>query len=210
MMLYWDRRIESFGPEKAFLPMTINGALRDDYEALKLGSFKILPSRGAMGRRIAVNDTALQFQGAQEKGISRESMHRITWYISHAALEDDETTQRHGVIYLVEGKGTNVFKVDNKLSKMNQRAAKGAIPIRMSCFHLVHPPAVLSVVWPLLKKIMSKRLLNRIRLHYGSNERILDELAKCEIPADAIPVENGGTLEFDFVGWLEKRKEEGK
>mmetsp|Transcript_26286 Transcript_26286/g.40321 ORF Transcript_26286/g.40321 Transcript_26286/m.40321 type:complete len:210 (+) Transcript_26286:46-675(+) len=209
MMLYWDRRIESFGPVKAFLPMTIDGALKDDYEALKLGSFSILPSRGAMGRRIALIVTAREVQ-AEKLKISRESMHRITWYMAHAALEDDEATQRHGLIYLVESKDTNVFKVDNKLSKMNQRAAKGAIPLRISCFHLVHPPAVMSVIWPVIKQIMSKRLLNRIRLHYGSDERVLRDLAKCEIGADAVPVDSGGTLEFDFEGWLENRKKEGK
>jgi hypothetical protein len=101
-------------------------------------------------------------------------------------------TQKHGLVYLIESKNVNVLKVDNKLSKMNQRAAKGAIPVRMSCFHMVHPPAMIGVLWPLVKRFLSKRLLKRMKIHYSSSDDdILSQLAAFEITKDAVPVGSG-------------------
>ena len=36
---YWNRRIEIFGDERAFCPMTLGGALIDDGDALGTGEF---------------------------------------------------------------------------------------------------------------------------------------------------------------------------
>jgi hypothetical protein len=120
-------------------------------------------------------------------------------------------TQKHGLVYLIESKNVNVLKVDNKLSKMNQRAAKGAIPVRMSCFHMVHPPAMIGVLWPLVKRFLSKRLLKRMKIHYSSSDDdILSQLAAFEITKDAVPVGSGGTLPFDPKGWIEARRDQEK
>lgn len=134
--------------------------------------------------------------------------HRLNLFPS--ALEDVET-QKHGLVYVVESQNTSILKVDNKLSKMNQRAAKGAIPVRMSSFHIIHPPAVLSIVWPFVKRILSKRLLNRTKVHYGtSNEDILSQLQGYEIMKDGLPIESGGTLKFDAKAWSAARRAQGK
>jgi hypothetical protein len=49
---YWTRRRELFGPDKFHLPMTIDGALRDDADALEAGVFSIVPKHDASGRPI--------------------------------------------------------------------------------------------------------------------------------------------------------------
>jgi hypothetical protein len=49
---YWQRRRELFGPEKYALPLTIDGALRDDRVALEVGHWIILPEPDNFGRTI--------------------------------------------------------------------------------------------------------------------------------------------------------------
>lgn len=128
----------------------------------------------------------------------------------YIALEDLET-QKHGLVYLIESRNANILKVDNKLSKMNQRAAKGAIPVRMTCFHMVHPPALMGILWPLVKRFLSKRLLKRMKIHYASSDDdILIQLAEFEITKETVPVESGGALPFDPKGWIEARRDQEK
>ena len=40
---YWAHRKKVFGPEKFFLPLTQDGALRDDHAALRIGLHQMLP-----------------------------------------------------------------------------------------------------------------------------------------------------------------------
>ena len=49
---YWNKRKETFGPEKYFLPLDIEGALKDDRVALEVGHWIILPKPDNHGRTI--------------------------------------------------------------------------------------------------------------------------------------------------------------
>lgn len=80
-------RIESFGLEKAFLPMTQEGALKDDWKAIEYGFFNVLPSKAAMGRGIAYLNMNLEIAAGMDKSITRESMHRAVWYLVHAGTD---------------------------------------------------------------------------------------------------------------------------
>jgi hypothetical protein len=44
--LYCENRVDLFGPTKAFLPMiTLDGAMKDDLEALSYGYIRTVPSQ---------------------------------------------------------------------------------------------------------------------------------------------------------------------
>lgn len=87
-MNYWTRRIESFGPDKAFLPMTQEGALKDDWKALEYGFFSVIPGKnGAMGRGLVYVNMNREVAAAEDKSVSRDSMHRATWYLIHVGKQ---------------------------------------------------------------------------------------------------------------------------
>lgn len=93
MIEYWDKRLELFGPEKAFLPLTLDGVLSDDEVALGVGFVRILPITVDPGGRKSI----MAEPGRQDLSkYTRESMVRAVWYIMHTILEstddDDETT----------------------------------------------------------------------------------------------------------------------
>lgn len=49
---YWIKRKEVFGHEKYFLPLTVDGALKDDHVALEVGHWIILPKPDNHGRTV--------------------------------------------------------------------------------------------------------------------------------------------------------------
>ena len=57
-MDYWDRRLKVFGPDKYALPLTLNGAMRDDIQAVKAGFLTLLPVTDVKGRAILYTDSA--------------------------------------------------------------------------------------------------------------------------------------------------------
>ena len=49
---YWEHRLKTFGPEKWHLPLTLKGAMRYDWDALRVGAKSLLPCKDTFGRAI--------------------------------------------------------------------------------------------------------------------------------------------------------------
>ena len=83
-----------FGQDKAFLPMTLDGALKDDHISLGVGFARlVVPAKDPAGRSIIFADPSK----LDSTKYDRESMVRATWYVMHAALESVDA-QKMGVV----------------------------------------------------------------------------------------------------------------
>jgi hypothetical protein len=201
---YWDKRVEVFGPEKAFMPLTLSKALKDDMVALSTGFFSLTGTKDASGRSIIFIDPSKQ----DKSKYPRESMCRAMWYILHAALED-EVTQKLGVINVAFPHHAKFSQMDRSLCKMNMESLKGCIPARQSGFHICHPPSFVSVLLPILKSFMGERMRKRIKLHSGSTEKVMKHIAAFGLPKDSMPTDLGGEAVVDHLSWLDHRRTSG-
>uniref|UniRef100_A0A7S3L0N6 CRAL-TRIO domain-containing protein n=1 Tax=Amphora coffeiformis TaxID=265554 RepID=A0A7S3L0N6_9STRA len=133
---YWDKRVEICGPEKAFLPLTLDGALRDDEVALKIGFVNYLAGcSDPHGRAILY-----VLPGNQDKTkYTRESMGRAVWYVIHAALEEMPEAQKHGIIFMAHPAGAKLAQFDRAMMKVVLSAIQGTLPVRLSAFHICQP-----------------------------------------------------------------------
>lgn len=131
--------MEAFGSDKAFLPLTQEGALRDDAYALQNGFVRLTGTQGAGGRNIIFCDPSLQ-----DFKYSQESMLRAIWYIFHAALEGEKgvDTQKRGFIFIVFPYNATLHHLDRKLSKLMVSGVQGCLPRK--CFPSVLSTEVLS------------------------------------------------------------------
>ena len=204
MISYWDKRVEVFGEDKAFLPLTLEGALKDDEVALNMGFIQSTEHADAAGRRIILGDPSK----LKKELYTRDSMVRAFWYTVHAALED-EMTQKRGIILLLYPHRAHVSQFDRKLVSMNAASIKGCLPVRVGAFHICHPPAFFTVVFPVLNFFLGKRLRARIKVHTGSETHILETLARYGISKESVPSDLGGDVKLDQKKWLEMRKESG-
>lgn len=57
-MQYWDKRVEIFGPEKAFQPLTLSKALSGDEETFDLGAITLPGTCDPSGRSIVYYNPA--------------------------------------------------------------------------------------------------------------------------------------------------------
>lgn len=203
MAAYWDKRLEIFGPEKAFMPLTLDGALRDDMVALELGLIRIVPEKSDPGGRLCLFfDPSRQ----DKTKYSTFSMTRAMWYVIHQALED-ETSQKKGLIMVGYAGKVQFSQVDRNLQQHIIGSLRGCIPMRMSAMHMCHPPSFFRLVFPIIKVFMGERLRKRMNLHSGSNEHVLSRLEdKFGLSRDKLPSELGGGIELDHMTWLEQRR----
>jgi hypothetical protein len=206
MVAYWEKRLEVFGSERAFLPLTLTSGILTDHDmvALRIGFVRTLPEKVDPGdRTILFADPSRQ----DHKLYDTINMVRATWYMLHAALEDDDT-QRKGIIMMVYPHNAKLAQFDRNLAKQVMGGIKGCLPVRLTALHVCHPPAFFQIVFPILKLLFGTRLRERIQIHYGSQEHVLERLeTKFGLSRTKLPRDLGGSVTLDHHKWLDDRTE---
>lgn len=207
MLKYWDKRVEIFGEEKAFLPMTLDGALKDDITSLRIAYIQSTHLKDDGGRIIMFLDPG---RLPKDGSYDRLSMTRAFWYSLHSVLEDEEV-QKKGCVIIGHPKNAP-HPPDFKMMRMKIGSLQGCIPIRVGAIHICHPPVFFKVVWPVIRMIMNKVMKKRVHVHSGKDEEVMKKLKeKYAIEKHMIPTDmSGGELVLDEAKWLEERRGAGK
>ena len=122
-------------------------------------------------------------------------------------LEGNETAQKVGIVVVGYPHHAKLSYLDRKLMKMNVESLSGCIPVRLGGFHICHPPWFFGkVAFPLMKLVMPERMRKRVRVHVGSEEKVLKELEEVGMGREVLPSEIGGDVVLDNDGWMQERK----
>ena len=208
---YWEKRVEICGPEKAFQPLTLaaDGPLHDDGDtALAIGFLNYVEGPAdAAGRGVLV-----VFPGHQDRTqYTRPAMARAAWYIIHALLDSSPTVQKHGLLFLAHPHGAKFGQFDRALMKIMLGSIQGALPVRLSAFHICQPPPFFKIILPIAKLFMTERTKKRLNVHFGSPAEICHKLTNTfGMHKECIPEALGGTLTIDMAAWVAQRRAEGK
>ncbi len=99
------------------------------------------------------------------------------------------------MVVIVYPHRANISIIDRKLLKMNMESISGCLPIRVGGFHVCHPPWFFGkIVYPLMKVIMPSHMSKRIRVHVGSEEKVLATLQQFGMEKDVLPSDIGGDV----------------
>ena len=187
---YWNTRIEVFGEERAFLPITLDGAMKDDGAAIQMKYLQVATETDQDGRAILLFDF-----NAESGEVSSESLLRVVWYQAHVALTQ-ESCQKRGVVVYVR----NLDRMSDwrpSLSKQITAAGRGILPVRVAGLHFMQPPTFLSVIMSVMKPLVGKKLRHRFYTHSGSIDDILESLSRFGLGTkEKLPVNFGGQLMF--------------
>ena len=200
LVAYWQLRLDTFGTHRAFLPMTIDGAIRDDVaDMIQHCVIHVLPLTDTSGR-------ALLFYQPSRRNLAAfplEQEGRALFYLFDS-LTVDPTIRRAGFVGVADYRNVSRSQISTKQQR-HMKALFEVMPIRIRSCHICHPSPVLSYAYPILKYILGRNIRLRTRLHSGTEQYVLHELASCSLPRQCLPQELGGEVSLNFAQWVANR-----
>lgn len=204
---YWDKRVAVFGPDRAFLPLTLCQAVRPDRVALEQNFARVSHEPDKDKRSYLFLDPSKQQIGTY----APESMVRAMWYFIHALLSEDELVQKKGLICVCFPPHASFRQFDRYLVRQMLASVQGCLPVRFSAFHICHPGRFFRVLFPIAQVFMTKRTKKRILVHAGTFEHVLDQmLSRFGFDKADLPSEIGGERKLDVKMWLAERERQRK
>mmetsp|Transcript_15258 Transcript_15258/g.33114 ORF Transcript_15258/g.33114 Transcript_15258/m.33114 type:complete len:329 (-) Transcript_15258:90-1076(-) len=232
---YWNRRIELFGENRSFKPLHLggDGALSSTHSSsdnsehdkpnsededmvqytlkgLYLGFIRPTETHDAGGRVILFIDPSRLAGYDKNNNDERLGVARALWYVLHNLIEGNDSVQKLGMIAVVYPHHFKKSLIDRKLMKMNMESISGCVPIRMGGFHICHPPWFFGkIIFPIMKMVMPERMRKRVRVHSGSEEKVLGNLKEFGLSQEVLPSEIGGDVILDTDLWIQEMKSRG-
>ena len=215
---YWNKRVEFFGEERAYKPITAESFYENnEQQTLELGACQLI--HRPKPTRISDDGTAIRDDGRSIIWIeamkldptkySRQAGYRAVWYFFHALLED-ELVQQRGFICLCSCAHFSNKNRDPVATRTLLPSLQGCMPIRFSVLHICHPTPILRIASRIFLIFAPERLRKRCLMHSGTVEHVVFTLeSKYHISRAHIPTEMGGNLELDVMKWIQERRAAG-
>ena len=200
---YWNARLEVFGPDRCFLPMTLTGAMRG--EAVNATNHRImqrLPGTDTSGR--AVLFFCPYRRALAEYSAEQEAM--FAFYLLETVMEYADM-RRRGIVLLIDARDYHSKHECWRFTVLLQNIFD-SIPMHRRACHICHPSKVFYfLIFPVMKRFVRKSSRLRLRVHDGSTSRVLMNLAGYGLPRDRLPTEVGGSVILDMKQWIVNRLE---
>mmetsp|Transcript_2840 Transcript_2840/g.6577 ORF Transcript_2840/g.6577 Transcript_2840/m.6577 type:complete len:604 (+) Transcript_2840:136-1947(+) len=198
---YWEYRLEVFGPYRCFLPLTLNGAMKDEVTNLMFWRVhQPMPVTDTAGRAV------LYFCPGRRnfEVYSVEQDFMALLYLLEIFIEDPDL-RRRGVVSIIDGSTTQRNSFSGKLKRYSN-LLESVVPIRFRAFHLCYPsPVFFYLIIPVMKRFLPRSFRLRMKIHYGSEAKVLADLENYCLPKDRLPVELGGSVVLDMQQWVMDR-----
>ena len=198
---YWEYRSSLFG-DLSYQPMTLSGAMKEEARNLATRKvFQLMPVKDTSGRAIIfISPDRRNFA---EYSVRQEA--QALWYLLEVSMEDP-AVRRAGVVIVVDGRNLQKKHYSRKM-KLLVQVMGSVMPVRVRGIHLCYPSKVAYfVMYPVLKQILGRHFRLRFKMHFGTQEKVLRDLAEgyC-LPTDRLPVELGGTIALSMDQFLANR-----
>ena len=198
---YWEYRSSLFG-DLCYRPMTLSGAMKEEASNLATRKvFQLMPVKDTSGRAIIFISPALR--NFAEYSVRQEA--QALWYLLEVCVKDP-AVRRAGVVIVADGRNLQKKHYSRKM-KLLVQVMGSVMPVRVRGIHLCYPSKVAYfVMYPVLKQILGRHFRLRFKMHFGTQQKVLRDLAEgyC-LPIDRLPVEFGGTITLNMDQFLANR-----
>jgi hypothetical protein len=200
---YWKMRVEMYGEERAFLPLTVDSLTEKEKDQLRMGAVNVIERDD--GRNFVFIDPS----NIDMKVYDRTCSLRAIMYVFHALLEDEEVSKR-GLVFVGFPQNAKMSQTDKGLVRELSKAIKGCLPARLSAYHVCQPPFFFRAIFSVVVFFVGKRLKQRFLIHTGSEQTVLDDLQrKYSFKPEHLPAQIGGNFNPDPIAWISKRQAAG-
>ena len=202
MAAYWTHRVQLFGPARAFLPMTVSGALKD--EAVNMSDrhlWAMVPCVDAAGRSILYHTPGRR----DFSQYSFEQEMQAMWYLFETVIEN-ATSRKAGVVILSDLRNYTINSYSLKIATLFFPLLS-VLPTRVRAIHLCYPNPIVNALLPLTKRFMTRSLRLRLVVHEPSPITLCSSLNRYCFPADRIPADLGigGSVVISHSSWVVNR-----
>lgn len=127
------------------------------------------------------------------------------WYFLETIIEE-ERLRKHGFVILADMRNYDRSRSSKKTIQLFTRMVS-FMPIELMGCHLCYPNAITHhLLFPLIKKLISRSIRLRFKSHHGTPSKILTELSGFCLPVDRVPVDMSGMLAVNAPEWVMKRQ----
>ena len=199
---YWKVRVATFGPERAFVPMTLAGAMQDEVQGMiKHCPWCLMPDTDLSGRKILFLDAARRNFAC----FSEDQEARALFYLLDI-LAFDPSARASGFVFLSSTRNIDRKSFSFRILKFFRHLTEAVVPIRYRGFHLCFPsPVFYYVIFPVMRRVLGKDYRLRTKLHYGNEGEVIQSLEKYRFNKARLPKVVGGFREMDYGQWVAER-----
>jgi hypothetical protein len=117
------------------------------------------------------------------------------FYAVMTCLTYTPTAQSHGIVICNSMKSASLFTMNSEFRAMLSQGINHALPVRVHRAFIANEPFIFgSIMWPILKNLLSKKIRERMVVVGKVYDAVLADL-----PAAAVPPEMGGTRAPDIA-----------
>ena len=202
MCEYWKVRVAAFGPERAFLPMTLAGAMQDEVQGMiKHCPWCLMPDADLSGRKILFLDAARRNFAC----FSEDQEARSLFYLLDI-LAFDPSARASGFVFLASTRNVDRKSFSFRILKFSRHLTEAVIPMRFRGFHICFPsPVFYYDIFPVMRRILGKDYRLRMKLHCGNEGEVIQSLEQYRFSKARLPKVVGGFCELDYGQWVAGR-----
>ena len=113
----------------------------------------------------------------------------------------------NGVVVILWHKHTTLWDYDSKVYDRMLRFFADCWPVRIVSCQICCPPwYYVRMVKPIIFAVSDKHIRSRFVIHSIPESQLLKALARYGILKDMLPVDMGGTIEFNQSEWIANRR----
>jgi CRAL/TRIO domain len=218
---YWMKRYTLFGPDRAFLPITIANLTMDEIKLLQYQLINTIPSTNNSNNHHHHHSTTDELNNSTDETrslfyvdfgkfvksqMSIEVLLRVVWYMFHTLIDDIDIQQK-GIIYIGNAKGHRLSQLPSRsFFKSCTDYTQGCIPLRMSAFHVVNPPTLVKYIFPICSMFFKEHIRQRFMIHSEREDKLTQMFdTSYNIPSHRLPTSMGGTYNMNLQQWINNR-----
>ena len=201
--LYWESRLEIFGPIKYLQRMTLTEAFKDDWVAIEHGVACILPHLDASGRMILYVEP--HRRSSTQHTYSPQSLLRAFWYLMEVLSNSSGSSK--GFVSVTWCKNATIWDYDHYVYPRLARLQDSAFPIQQVGAHTCSTSFISRrIIDPVISALLSKdRRLRRV-FHGVVETEIVGVLEEYGILESMLPTTMGGLVQLSQSEWMTQRR----
>jgi len=172
MVVYWRKRQEVFGSKHWYLPMTQDGAMRDERCVIERAPYKILPIADSAGRAVLLFFPHYN----THEGYTVKNLKRLVWYSFECMIRENPSAAT-GMVNIVWYPEKNGAPIPRKIVKAWLNFEECVLPIRFAAFHHCNNTwNFRSLVKPVFMFLLNKHIRTRCINHCCDHKEYLGSL----------------------------------